>query len=205
MSDSLTGPTCPTGQTEIIMKIYTKTGDKGETGLYGGERVSKDHPRLEAYGSIDELNSFVGWLRSLVLDEDIESLLERIQNVLFDISSQLAIPNKSHIVGQASEKRESEVVFLENVIDAWEKELSPLKNFILPMGTEAAVRAHIVRTIARRVERKIINLRKQIEISDDIIRYLNRLSDCTFVMARVINRRAGVADVKWRGRVKSEE
>lgn len=179
------------------MKIYTKTGDTGETVLYGGESVSKDHPRLLAYGSIDELNSVIGWLRAAGLDEDLDEVMHRAQNQLFAIGAELASPDRKRLEGRHEAVNEADVIAMEKQIDRWEAELAPIKNFILPGGTEAAARAHCVRTVTRRAERYVVSLKRKVEVTPVIIRYLNRFSDLAFVLARVINQRAAVPDIEW--------
>lgn len=178
------------------MKIYTKTGDGGETGLFGGARVSKADPRVEAYGDVDELNAQVGVARSGGLDEDIDSLLAVIQAKLFDVGAELASAPGSK-ASAIPHVNEDDVVVLEQAIDRFEKELEPLKTFILPGGSPAAARLHVGRTVGRRAERRVVALAAQTEVRDAIVRYLNRLSDLLFVLARVANHRAGVADVPW--------
>lgn len=179
------------------MKIYTKTGDMGETVLYGGEAVSKDHPRLKAYGTIDELNAVIGWLRSAGLDEDVDRILHHAQNQLFAIGAELATPDRKRLEGRNPAVDETDVMAMEKQIDKWEGELTPLKNFILPGGSEAAARAHCVRTVTRRAERCVVALKNDVDISPVILRYLNRFSDLVFVAARVINHRAAVDDIEW--------
>lgn len=179
------------------MKIYTKTGDMGETVLFGGEGVSKDHPRLQAYGSIDELNSFIGWLRAAGLDADLDTVMHTAQNKLFAIGAELASPDRGRLEGRHEAINENDVLDMEQQIDKWEDDLDPIKNFILPGGTEAASRAHCVRTVTRRAERLVVALKREVEIAPVIIRYLNRFSDLAFVLARIINHRAAVADIEW--------
>lgn len=179
------------------MKIYTKTGDMGETVLFGGQAVAKDHPRLQAYGSIDELNSFIGWLRAAGLDKDLDAVMHRAQNQLFAIGAELASPDRERLQGRHAAIDENDVMAMEHQIDGWEKELQPIKNFILPGGTEASSRAHCVRTVTRRAERLVVALKRDVEIAPVIIRYLNRFSDLVFVLARIINHRAGVPDIEW--------
>lgn len=177
------------------MKIYTRGGDAGETSLLGGDRVPKNDPRIEAYGSIDELNSTLGVVRA-VAPELLSAELEQIQNDLFDIGAQLAAPRLEDRFPGVSSGR---VAALESLIDTLESELEPLRNFILPGGTVAAAHLHVARTVCRRAERCIVSLG---ETSSDATRrtitYVNRLSDALFVFARVANRRAGVRDVEWR-------
>lgn len=178
------------------MKIYTKTGDDGETGLYGGGRVRKDHARLEAFGTVDELNAAIGVLRAESLDQDIQTLLEMIQNQLFNLGAELATPQAEILPNKINT---AQIEMLEKSIDRFEEELQPLKNFILPGGTRAAGLLHLCRTICRRAERRVITMQEFVDeaISQGIVIYLNRLSDLLFVVARVVNRRAGMNDVPW--------
>jgi cob(I)alamin adenosyltransferase len=187
------------------MKIYTKTGDKGETGLIGSKRVSKSHPRIIAYGSIDELNSNIGLSISVLnsknrdIFSDLIDLLVKVQNDLFIIGSDLADPtylveNKSH----TPRANESMASYLEHVIDKFETELIPIKSFILPGGAIESSLLHVCRSIARRSETTVTTLSKSEIINPAIIIYLNRLSDMLFVAARLVNKRMGVEDVPWR-------
>jgi cob(I)alamin adenosyltransferase len=178
------------------VKIYTKTGDDGETGLFGGPRVRKNCPRIEAYGTVDELNAVVGIVRTHGLPPDLDALLARIQNELFDLGAELATPEpaKFGIAGAT----DAHVAALEREIDRYEAELEPLGQFILPGGTPAAAALHLARTVCRRAERCVVTLTETETISPNTVIYLNRLSDLLFVLARAANRRAGVADVPWR-------
>ncbi len=182
------------------MKIYTKTGDSGETGLFGGARVSKDAARVEAYGAVDELNAVVGLVRSEGLDDDLDALLEAIQSELFDVGGELAsMPDKQDkltvpLIGEA------EIGELERAIDRADSELPPLSTFVLPGGTRAASLMHQARTVCRRAERRVVTLRGGEEVRGDVVRYLNRLSDLFFTLARLVNHRANVADTPWKGR-----
>ena len=179
------------------MKIYTKTGDRGETGLFGGPRVSKDAPRIEAYGTVDELNSVLGVVRAAALVPSIDQLVNRIQNELFDLGAQLATPDPAaHNVPLVGA---SQIAALEAAIDLHEQGLEPLKTFILPGGTSAAAYLHLARTVCRRAERRVVTLMGQsVEpISPEVVVYLNRLSDLLFVLARAVNRAAGKGDVPW--------
>lgn len=178
------------------MRIYTRTGDTGETGLIGGQRVPKDDVRVEAYGTIDELNAALGLARSLIEQEDLNTLLEHIQSQLFDIGAELASPPER--AAQFASVGEAEVQTLEAAIDRLEAELEPLRQFILPGGTLAAAALHLARTICRRAERRVVTLSRHSTVNGAIIKFLNRLSDLLFVMARVANHRAGVPDVRWR-------
>jgi cob(I)alamin adenosyltransferase len=179
------------------MKIYTKTGDAGDTGLFGGPRVAKDSPRIEAYGTVDELNSVLGIARTQSLDEETDDLLRGIQNELFHVGAQLATPDPAlhgtSLVGAA------QIAALEAAIDRYEATLDPLKQFILPGGAPAAATLHFARTVCRRAERRLVTLMTNPaeRVSVDLLVYLNRLSDLLFVVARAVNRRAGSPDVPW--------
>ncbi|HVX09779.1 MAG TPA: cob(I)yrinic acid a,c-diamide adenosyltransferase [Pirellulales bacterium] len=177
------------------MKIYTKTGDRGETGLFGGPRVGKDHPRVEAYGDVDELNAFLGLVRCEPLDERIGSLLANIQNELFDLGAELASPDPEH--SGTKWCAGAEITRLESAIDEHEAALTPLKAFILPGGVRSAALLHVARTICRRAERRVVTLSRDEDLSDDVVVYLNRLGDLLFVLARVVNHSAGCGDVPW--------
>lgn len=180
------------------MKIYTKTGDGGQTGLFGGARVSKADARVTAYGEIDELNSCLGLARMHPFDEGIDRLLSEIQSELFNLGAELAtVPGKD---AGALKVSETEIHSLEEAIDHAETELSPLKSFILPGGSPAAAHLHLCRTVCRRAERSLVGLGEQEEVRGEALRYLNRLSDLLFVLARLANHRAGIEDVPWVGR-----
>lgn len=180
------------------VKIYTKTGDRGDTGLFGGERVSKASTRVCAYGDVDELNSTIGVVRLDPIDEATDDLLRAIQSELFNLGAELsAKPGKDTGVPRVDD---AEIELLEQAIDRTEKELSPLKTFVLPGGCAAAARFHVARTVCRRAERTVVGLASEIEVRPSIIRYLNRLSDLLFVLARLANHREGVSDVPWKGR-----
>ncbi|HXZ85008.1 MAG TPA: cob(I)yrinic acid a,c-diamide adenosyltransferase [Myxococcota bacterium] len=181
------------------MKIYTRGGDTGETSLFGGERVRKSAPRVSAYGEVDELNSVVGIARAELAHDDLRMRLETIQSSLFDLGGELATPGAARAKA-GPRVAEADVAELERWIDALEAELQPLRNFILPGGSRAAALLHFARTVCRRAERAVIALAEREEIDALLIRYLNRLSDLLFVMARVENRRAGVAEPQWVGR-----
>lgn len=179
------------------MKIYTKQGDEGETGLFGGTRVSKASPRVAAYGDVDELNSALGVARAAGLDEDVDALLARIQSELFELGAELAArPGKALGIPTIGD---GEVEALERAIDRAEEELVPLATFILPGGARPAAHLHVARTVCRRAERAIVGLGAG-ETRPEVLRYVNRLSDLLFVLARLANHRAGVADVPWKGR-----
>lgn len=179
------------------MKIYTKTGDKGDTSLFGGQRVPKDALRIEAYGTVDELNSMLGIVRSDNEDKEIDGILDRVQNELFDLGADLATPRSLDSKQiKRIEPRHSE--HLEAMIDTLEAHLKPLKTFILPGGSPVAARLHFARTVCRRAERTIVRLSRNEDIGEGITIYLNRLSDLLFVMARYANHIAGVSETKWK-------
>jgi cob(I)alamin adenosyltransferase len=179
------------------MKIYTKTGDSGETGLFGGTRVSKASLRVSAYGEVDELNSTIGWARVAAEDPEVLSLLHRIQTELFELGSELASTAERKKKGGVPSVDETQVVALERAIDRWEAELSPLRSFVLPGGAELAARFHVARCVCRRAERALVLLGTQEELRGELLRYLNRLSDLLFVLARYANQTAGVPDIPW--------
>lgn len=179
------------------MKIYTKTGDAGETGLYGGERVPKDALRVNAYGTVDEANAAIGVARSSFADVKINEDLAAIQNALFDVGADLATPHSSNYRRNITPMDEQDVSHLETLIDRYEEELEPLQNFILPGGHEASATLHLARTIVRRAEREVTQLARQEEINAQVAIYLNRLSDLLFVMARVMNMKQGVSEKRW--------
>jgi cob(I)alamin adenosyltransferase len=180
------------------MRIYTRTGDRGETGLLGGPRVGKDHIRIETYGEIDELNAGIGFLGAAVTDPAIATLLQAIQNHLFEAGSELARPPGS-LAGPGA-LREEDVAALEREIDRLQDELPPLTQFILPGGCEAASRAHLARCVCRRAERSLVRLLRAEPAETAILRYLNRLSDLLFVLARWLNRQAAASEVVWESR-----
>ena len=187
------------------MKIYTKTGDHGKTGLFGGPRVPKDDPRIEAYGEVDELNALLGVAGSLKLQSEMHQLLDQVQNALFAVGAELATPNpKQHntdLIGQP------QIEMLEAAIDRYEAELEPLQQFILPGGCPAAAALHVARTVCRRAERRIVTLAAtpvQV-LSPQLLIYINRLSDLLFVLARSANSAAGCADVPWQSPKSAEK
>jgi cob(I)alamin adenosyltransferase len=181
------------------MRIYTRTGDKGDTGLFGGGRVAKDHPRVEAYGDIDELNAIIGMARSVEMMPRIDEVLVPVQRDLFSLGALLATPNPEKVRQQLEKARidDARIEELERAIDAGEAELEPLTAFILPGGTPKSAALHVARTVCRRAERRVIALRNEVELPPIVVRYLNRLSDLLFVLARVANRRAGAPEVTW--------
>lgn len=182
------------------MKIYTRTGDDGTTGLFGGERVHKHDARVEAYGTVDELNSAIGLVRSAGVDRVIDGPLEAIQNELFVIGAEIAcVAGKEGSLGLALVD-ESAAARLEGWIDEAEQELPPLKMFILPAGTPASAGLHLARTVARRAERALLAAQEKGPVRQELIVYLNRLSDLLFVLARRANHLAGMPDVPWKAR-----
>ncbi|MBS0321467.1 MAG: cob(I)yrinic acid a,c-diamide adenosyltransferase [Proteobacteria bacterium] len=176
-----------------LSAIVTRTGDGGTTGLADGSRVAKDSPRIEAIGTVDELNSTLGVLLAEALPPAVRELLTSIQHDLFDLGGELSIPGHAALVA-------ARVDALEAAVEAFNAELPPLKEFILPGGTRAAALAHVARTVCRRAERTLVTLGQHAEVPDVARRYVNRLSDLMFVLARVLNRAAGQADVLWASR-----
>jgi len=185
----------------FLSRIYTKSGDQGETGLGDGARVPKDHPRVTAYGSVDELNSVLGLLLAQAgqeLDADTQGLLRGIQNDLFDVGADLCVPEKpEEKAGQVLRVRAEQAEKLEKAIDVRNEHLEPLKSFILPGGTPAAAWCHLARTVCRRAERDVVTLTHQETINPQVVIYLNRLSDLLFVLGRALNR-GGRDDVLWK-------
>ncbi len=181
------------------MKIYTKTGDDGSTGLLGNRRVPKDDIRIEAYGTVDELNAVLGLARAQGLDSASEKLVAQLQDELFAVGSALADPDPMGRYHDAIGPEHA--VRLEGIIDTLESELKPITNFILPGGSLGAAELHLARTVCRRAERLVVRLASQPggDVPTALIVYLNRLSDLLFVMARVQNHRAGVPDTPWQG------
>jgi cob(I)alamin adenosyltransferase len=180
------------------MKIYTKTGDKGETGLFGGERVTKDSLRISTYGTIDELNAFIGYTITEVNDPRVKENLLTVQNYLFTVGSDLATPeipkNEKLNIQRTPDSFYKEI---EKMIDQYELQLDELKNFILPGGSKSAALLHICRTVCRRAEREVVALKKTVTIGDNILIFLNRLSDLFFVLSRFENKVSNHPDTKW--------
>jgi cob(I)alamin adenosyltransferase len=177
------------------MRIYTRTGDDGSTGLHGGGRASKGSPRVEAFGEVDEANAAIGLARATALPPPVDAALERAQRALFTVGALLASPP-----GRApgvSPVTEDDVSLLERAIDALEAGLTPLRTFVLPGGSEAAARLHVARTVCRRAERAVVRLSEAEPVDPILVRYLNRLSDLLFVQAREANRAQGRPDVPW--------
>ena len=181
------------------MKIYTKTGDTGQTGLFGGGRVPKDDIRVEAYGDVDELNAVLGVARSVEMMPRIDEVLVPIQRDLFAIGALLATPNRDKMAQHLQKARidDGRIAELERAIDEGEAELEPLMAFIIPGGTPKAAALHVARTVCRRAERHVVRLQREVELPAVAIIYLNRLSDLLFTLARVANRRAGAGEVTW--------
>ena len=176
------------------MKIYTKTGDAGETGLFGGGRVPKDDPRVQAYGHVDELNATLGFAAALDPAGFESEFLQSVQRDLFTIGAELATPAAARVRDHVQAERVSAI---EQVIDKHEATLAPLKNFILPGGTPKAAALHVARTVCRRAERAVVTLARDEQTNPTIVHYLNRLSDLLFVLARSVNKQAGRADIVW--------
>ena len=183
----------------MTLKIYTKTGDQGTTGLFGGGRVSKDDPRVEAYGDVDELNAAIGLARAIEMMPRIDDVLAPIQRDRFSIRALLATPDLAKMHEQLAKARvdEGRVAELERAIDACDAELEPLRAFIMPGGTPKSAALHVARTVCRRAERRVIHLRREVELPALVVVYLNRLSDLLFVLARVANHRAGAVEATW--------
>ncbi|MER2516042.1 MAG: cob(I)yrinic acid a,c-diamide adenosyltransferase [Candidatus Accumulibacter phosphatis] len=173
-----------------LSKIVTRTGDAGTTGLGDGSRVAKDSLRIETMGQVDELNSVIGLLLTEDMPDAIRQALTRIQHDLFDLGGELCIPGVS-MIGEA------QITRLEALVEQFNDDLSPLKDFILPGGTRAAAFAHLARTVCRRAERQIVHLAATEQVSDFARKYLNRLSDLMFVLGRALNKAAGSSDVLW--------
>jgi cob(I)alamin adenosyltransferase len=177
------------------MKIYTKTGDQGQTALFGGKRVSKDDIRIEAYGTVDELNTFIGLLNTSFNEATQNYLLTEVQKRLFTIGSNLASDPEKHMI--TPDIDDEDIHTLENAMDTMDQLLEPLKNFILPGGDPAIAYAHICRTVCRRAERRVISLEKVSEVDAKIVVYLNRLSDYFFVLARYIGHAKNIPEIPW--------
>jgi cob(I)alamin adenosyltransferase len=178
------------------MKIYTKTGDRGETALFGSGRVSKSSPRVAAYGEVDELNAWLGAARAWCSDAEVGSALARIQGELFVVGAILATPNPARRQGERFTLEEERTLALEREIDGWDAELAELKAFVLPGGGKAASIVHLARAACRRAERAIVGLEAD-DLPETLVPYVNRLSDWLFTCARVLNSRAGIAETPW--------
>src|SRR5438067_1338306 len=183
-----------------ITKVYTRTGDDGTTGLGTGRRVAKDSLRIEAYGTVDELNSQIGLAAASSVAEDLRAALGTIQNELFHLGSDLCIPEEDKATTPVPRIEERHVDALEALMDRLSASLSPLENFILPGGTPAAAQLHVARAVCRRAERLLVALAREEKIGSHTVPYLNRLSDALFVMARYENKTRGVPDILWDSR-----
>jgi len=180
-----------------IMKVYTKTGDKGETGIVGGIRVKKSCRRLEAYGTVDELNSHLGLLASMLLEGEDKKIIIRIQRDLFNVCTNLATDQSQTPLSDSARLGEDEISFLEEQVDQIMKLLPERQGFILPGGCQAASQAHVCRTVCRRAERCIVALSEETTISPEALQFVNRLSDYLFVLAKKINFNIGVSEIVW--------
>ena len=181
--------------------IYTRTGDKGETSLVGGKRVPKTHPRIEAYGTIDELSSFIGLLSSMMPQDDIDAkLLLKIQYKLFNVGSYLATESRELLEKYALKPELSDIEEIEKAIDRIDASLPRLRNFILPGGTKEAALAHVCRTVCRRAERRILEFMQitGCEVDEEVTKYVNRLSDYFFILARHLNNLSGHDEIIWK-------
>ena len=185
------------------MKIYTKTGDNGTTGLYGGNRVKKYNLRIDSYGTVDELNAYIGLIKDQEISTSIKDSLLKIQNELFTLGAMLATPIEKETLKSGAERLNipkidsNSIVFLENEIDTMEEGLAPMTHFILPGGHQTVSFCHIARCICRRAERLCVALNDEETINNDILKYLNRLSDYLFVLARKLSKDLSVAEIKW--------
>jgi cob(I)alamin adenosyltransferase len=181
------------------MKIYTKTGDAGDTALFGGGRVPKNDPRVEAYGDVDELNAVIGLARCIESMPRVDEVLVPIQRDLFAVGAILATPDRAKMKQHLEKARvdQARIEELEHAIDDCDSELEPLKAFIIPGGTPKAATLHVARTVCRRAERRVVELRGTVELPEVVVIYLNRLSDLLFSLARVANRRAAAGEVTW--------
>lgn len=179
------------------MKIYTRTGDDGTTGLIGGSRVKKHNIRLESYGTIDELNSYIGVIRSMQTDQHADQILEVIQNKLFVIGANLATDESISLVKKQLPCKKADIELLEKEMDRMNNDLPELRNFILPGGSQAASFCHVARTVCRRAERKIVELAENAEVDANLIKFVNRLSDYLFVLSRKINLDQKTPEILW--------
>jgi len=179
------------------MKIYTKTGDRGDTRLFDGTRVRKNDHRVEAYGSIDELSSFIGAAASFIEDAELASMLAGIQKDLFSVGAQLADPGYKDGSRARFNLADDRISALENAIDSFDAELPPLRQFIIAGGGHGGALLHVARTVCRRAERQVVNLSELVEVSPGIVVYLNRLSDFLFMAARAVNHREGKQEILW--------
>jgi cob(I)alamin adenosyltransferase len=186
-----------------VVKVYTRGGDQGETSLFGGERVPKDALRVEGYGAVDELNAVIGLARAAIEGDDLHAIFGELQNGLFDLGGELATPDalEREARGKGIPRvADADIERMERWIDRFDTELEPLRNFVLPGGHPGAAWLQLARTVARRAERRVVALARVEPLPETAVRYLNRLSDLLFVMARVVNARAGIAEPTWEGR-----
>jgi cob(I)alamin adenosyltransferase len=179
------------------VKIYTKTGDRGDTRLFDGTRVRKHDDRVEAYGDVDELNSAIGAAASFLADASLCSVLAEIQKDLFSVGAQLADPRFKERQGGKLQLSRDRITALEKAIDGFDAELPPLRQFILAGGGHAGSMLHVARTVCRRAERRVVSLSEKVEVNPDLIEYLNRLSDFLFMIARAVNHREGKQEIPW--------
>lgn len=179
------------------MKIYTKTGDKGMTSLVGGKRVPKNSARLESYGTIDELNSYLGMIRSFPIDPVITGELVEIQSRLFDVGGNLATDSEDPNVKIRLGVKEQDIELLEKAIDRMDAEVPPMKFFVLPGGDQVVSFCHIARTVCRRAERRILDLSTEAEVDELVLKYVNRLSDYLFILSRKLTNDLGMEEMKW--------
>ncbi|MBA2665562.1 MAG: cob(I)yrinic acid a,c-diamide adenosyltransferase [Trueperaceae bacterium] len=179
------------------MKVYTKTGDDGTTGLYGGARTGKDAPRVAAYGSVDEANAAIGLARANLGDADVDRVLARIQRTLFDVGADLATPADAPQRGRLHLIDDEDVEGVEVQIDRFDHELEALKQFVIPGGHVASAALHVARSVVRRAEREVVALGREEAVNEAVVRYLNRVSDLLFVLARTVNARTGVSETRW--------
>jgi cob(I)alamin adenosyltransferase len=179
------------------MKIYTKAGDGGETGLFGGQKVGKDHARVGAYGEVDELNAAIGAARSLIPDRELAGELGRIQDQLFAVGAELATPREAKARSILPAIDPAWIASMEAAIDRWDGELPALQSFILPGGTPAGAALHLARCVCRRAERAVVALARETTLDPNVVIHLNRLSDYLFVAARLVNHRAKTPETPW--------
>lgn len=194
----------------MTFKVYTKTGDKGETGLYGGTRISKASARVDSYGNIDELNAFIGVAKSYVNDNEVLEQLKSIQFDLFTVGSEAATPIDKLFLANGKARlplviSEAEIEAMEHWIDAFEEKLEPLQYFILPGGGKAATHFHVARTVCRRAERSLVFLNETEEVRPELIKYLNRLSDYLFVLSRYVSKLDNEAEEFWNPNDRSQK
>lgn len=186
----------------MAFRVYTKTGDKGSTGLIGGTRVPKDHIRIEAYGTVDELNSFLGLVTDTLGDAEVNEWILEIQDRLFTVGSSLATDPAKDAKMKLPDLHETDITWLEQRIDQMDDSLPPMKSFILPGGHVAASHAHVARCVCRRAERLCVHMQHQEEfVAEVVLKYLNRLSDFLFVLARYIVHKNGGKEIPWRARL----